>query len=381
MVGVVRGAPRSLDLSGRAATLEVERALAGDAAPGQSLVIGWEELARGRRDRFADGDRILAALEPLPAGSLWMQRFPKRDARAVAARGQAFLRDPDARSVDLLAAFLALPRPARDEKPGVSALAAIVAEADLLLAGAAITRLGEVPGLALRLEPAAAASLAAAARDTARGRALRVRICALAGEQRLIGLRPLLAELAQRGGPLEPEALEALARLDDGLPADQVKALLERPEPALRVVGARWARDPLSAQRLARMVRFDASAEVRAAALTSLVARSGIQAVPDVTPALFDADDRVRAEAARRVGSLGAEVVPTLQSLVIGRSAEEARAPIAALAFAGQEGAAALRGIAQEHPDERVRKLARIALGELPADDHGREAPRGALHE
>ena len=46
---------------------------------------------------------MLLALEKLPNGSLWTTRFPRRDALHVAARGAAFVRDPDAASLAALA--------------------------------------------------------------------------------------------------------------------------------------------------------------------------------------------------------------------------------------------------------------------------------------
>jgi hypothetical protein len=55
--------PRALDAHGWAARLQVEQALQGPARPGQSLEIGWEELARGRPTRFAEGSARGAAAE------------------------------------------------------------------------------------------------------------------------------------------------------------------------------------------------------------------------------------------------------------------------------------------------------------------------------
>ena len=66
----------------------------GAHRPGRDgpLVIAWEELASARPPRFANGDRVLLALEPLSGGSLWRKRFsdPKAllAARGVAQRGR-----------------------------------------------------------------------------------------------------------------------------------------------------------------------------------------------------------------------------------------------------------------------------------------------------
>ncbi len=130
-----------VDLHGRAAELALERSLRGDLAPGERVRIAWEELGGDAPGRFRTGDRILVALEPLPDLSLWRQRFPEGGTLAVAGRGAAFLRDPDPASVDLLAAYLALPAGARGGEAGSRALAALVAGAEPGLAAGALAGL------------------------------------------------------------------------------------------------------------------------------------------------------------------------------------------------------------------------------------------------
>ncbi|RIK96123.1 MAG: hypothetical protein DCC71_22635, partial [Proteobacteria bacterium] len=138
-----------MDRHGHRATLAVERDLAepGPRATPESVTIGWEELAEGRVPRFRAGERVLVALEKLPGHSIWRQRFPKRDALAVAGGGAAFLRDPDAATVDRLARYLAVAPAEREEAPGVEALAAIVAHATDALARGAVARLESIAGL------------------------------------------------------------------------------------------------------------------------------------------------------------------------------------------------------------------------------------------
>ena len=140
-----------IDRHGWRATLAVERDLlataASDAPVTEVLAIGWEELAEGRPPRFSDGDRVLVALDPLPGQTLWRNRFPKRDGFAVAERGTAFLRDPDAATLDGLARYLGVAAAEREESPGVEALAALVQTAAAPVAEGAVGRLESVPGL------------------------------------------------------------------------------------------------------------------------------------------------------------------------------------------------------------------------------------------
>jgi hypothetical protein len=241
---------------------------------------------RGRPARFRDGDRILVALEPLPGASLWSQRFPDRDALAVAARGEAFLRAPDAASLE--------------------ALTGLVSNAQLPLARAALARLAQVPDLESRMSPIARERLGRALADRERAKELRQGVLRLVGERQLRSLRATVEPYAREGSPLEPQALAA----------------------------------------------------------------QGEAGIGSASAALFDGDTRVREAAVLGLASLGAAAVPTLEGLVERRVAEEAKAPLAALALTGRPGREALERIAARHPDEQVRALARVMLGRKARPPH-----------
>jgi hypothetical protein len=362
--------PVQVDLHGWAAQLGIERVLVGDLAPGSAVQIAWEELSRGRPVRFRDGDRILVALDPLPGASLWSQRFPGRDALAVAARGGAFLRAPDPASVETLAAFLALPREQRPGEPGVEALAELVARAEPPLARAALARLGQLPALDSKISSRARASLTHAIAAEERPEELRAGVLRLIGERKLRSLRPTIELRAREGSPLRAEALAAIAALDRGLPPEQVARLLESGDPAVRAVAVHNAPGTSSEPRLARLLREDPDPQVRAAAVAALLAARGEAAVGSASAALFDGDAAVREAAVLQLASLGEAAVPTLESLVERRAVEEAKAPLAALALTGSPGRAALERIAALHPDQQVRALARAMLGRPPRPLH-----------
>jgi len=362
--------PGQVDLHGWAARLRIERVLVGDLAPESSLRIAWEELSRSRPVRFREGDRILVALDPLPGASLWSQRFPDRDALAVAARGEAFLRAPDPAGVETLAAFLALSREQRTGEPGVGALTELVSRAQPPLARGALARLGQLSALDSKLSPRARERLTHTIANPKRPEGLRAGVLRLIGERKLRGLRPAVALRARQGSPLRAEALAALAALDGGLPPEQVARLLESGDPAVRAVAVRNAPGTASEPRLARLLREDPDPQVRAAAVEALLAARGAAAVGSASAALFDGDARVRETAVLKLASLGEAAVPTLESLVERRAVEEAKAPLAALALTGSPGRAALERIATRHPDQQVRALARAVMGRPPRPRH-----------
>ena len=361
-------APERIDLHGWRATLLVERVLAGAAPSADALAIGWEERASQRPARFADRDRVLVALEALPSGSLWSARFPKRDAWAVAARSEAFLRDPDAETLEALGAFLALPSEQREQAPGVSALVALAARGEAQVAASALGRLDRIPGLEARVAEGAAATWSRLLADGSRPLELRRQALALAGRRGLRGVEPALAALAAQASPLQGDAVAALGRLRGGLPPEQARVFLASDDAAVRAGAVRHAGAAIDDATLRRLLAGDPAPAVRAAAVEALVERSGAAALEAVLPLLGDADALVRGAAVRSLATLGAEVVPAVSRVVWAPEAEASglAGPLATLALAGPEGAVELARVASEHPDEQVRALALFMLGREP---------------
>lgn len=365
VLGTVR-APTALDTSGQAASLEVERVLSGVGRPGERLRFGWEELARSRPPRFAEGSRIVVALQPMPSSSLWRRRFPE-GGDVVGADGNGFLRDPDPRTLDLLEAWARLAPQHREGEPGATALSALAAGATPALAAGALARLSEIPGLESRLSSDGAAHLLAALDDGQRPEALRRQIVDLAAARRLGALRPAVAQHAKPRDPLEAPALDALRALDGTLPPERVRSLLGRSEPAVRAAGVRAARGP-DLDRVVRLLATDTAGEVRLAAVEVLVSERGLASFEATSLALFDPDAGVRAGAARALSSLGAPAVPGLEALLAGRQMPAAGAVLGALVLAGPEGQAAVQKASERHADPTVRAAAALALGRGPAE-------------
>jgi len=371
LVGEVRERT-ALDRSGWRATLVVESALVGDAKRGDLVPIAWEELASARPPRFAEGGRVLVALEPLVSGSLWRRRFPDPKqylaVRAVAQRGQAFLRDPSLGSVQTLAHYLALPAGDRAGPTAQRHLLLLAAEGERALAVSAAARLAQLGGT--ELEPGAQAlALRALARADA-DPALARQLLAWVERGQPGGLAARLdAALAEAKRP-PASFVRARGLLPGGVAAARLPDLLADSSAAQRAAAASVA---TSAQRdrLAALVQTDPDVEVRRAALVRLAALEGSGALEPILGAFSDREASVRSEAARLASELGGEAVPRLRDVALGWPAPAPETAILALRFSSAADAEpVLRELAEGHPDARIRALAGLAIGRPLGDAH-----------
>jgi hypothetical protein len=370
VVGEIRK-PKQLDHRGWVAEFVVETSLVKpDGASDAAFAVAWEEKVAPRPVRFRHGDRVLVSLTPLPDWSLWRQRLPDPEVRArtfaVAHRGDAFLRRPRLGSVSLLEHFVRLSPAERDSDVGVGILARLAEGAELPLAHSAIERLARVPSLDEALDAGPARSLVAAlVRPDADDTLTRTWI-ELAARRRPAALRPPLeAELAAAGDGLAPAALyAALGAITDGLSGETLAFLLEHGPAEHRVAAASRAAGPEAPAALRKLLRRDPEPAVRMAAVKRLAALEGSRALEPAARALDDPDNRVRLAAADVLAGMGAEALPRLQRAVEDGPAPAAQAAVAGLSQLGTpESRAALREIAQTHPDRGIRTLARIAVG------------------
>ncbi len=374
LVGVV-AEPRAIDAHGHGALLRVESSLSGSPPPGALLRIGWEELAASRAPRFAEGERVLIALEPLPGASLWATRFPDPKERSqvfgVAMRGEAFLRSPASGDIDLLRHYLKLAPRDREQALGVALLVELAARSNPPLALGAVERLARHTALAEQLDADAASRLVVALLRSDAGPELSWQLLDLVARQRPPALRAPLEALASGEALAPPVVFAALAALDEEVDPDRTERLLAASAPAYREVAARNASGPDAPELLARLSRSDPAAEVRAVAVERLVALGGISALDPALATLHDAEPSVRGSAARALGTLGASAVPGLRGVVDGGDPDAARAAVVALHLTGaSEANLALEEIAESHRDEGIRALAEIALGREVGDRH-----------
>lgn len=362
------GEPRRLDERAYTAKLTVEEPLTGPIERGAVVAIAWEERSPSRAVRFRKGDRLLLALEPLPGMSIWRERVPELEERLamlfVARGGGAFLRAPSLGSEGLLKHFLALPPELRERNAGVGYLIELAEGAQLQLAEACVERLAAVRRLDAEIDPTSAQRLVRALLRPDASDDLRVGILGLVERGPLESLRPPLTALLS-GEALPPAlALDALGRLDDGLPAPLVARLLASGAAAeYRALGARYASGPAEA-RLPELLRTDSSPAVRIGAVERWVELRGVDGIDYAIFALDDADPTVRRAALAAIGRLGPPAVPALREVIDKGPTHAARAAVGALLIAGgPEAARTLAEIAENHPDEGVRALARTALG------------------
>lgn len=361
------GAVRELDVHGRAAEVSIERVLTGAIDPEARLSIAWVEQALARPTRFADGDRVLVCLEPLPPQSIWLSRLPNPELRLrtlfVAEDGDAFLRRPSLGGLELIQHYLALATEDRNGPTGVDYLLEILEGAEPEMAQAALERLGGFASLDAMLDDAAGARLVNALLRPDAPASLESGIVALIGRGRLERTRPALEALAAKERP-PASVVTALAELDGDVQGARALFLLESPDKAYRLAAARHAAGAEAERRLRALSRSDPAPEVRAAAITRLVALQGDAAVDTALGTLDDPERSVRAAGARGLASLGASVVPVLRHVVDTGDEQAAEAAVGALRWTETpEAHAELVEIAELHPDPAVRTLAALAIG------------------
>lgn len=363
VVGVV-SQPRNIDLHGWSAGLKVDQLLAGQAASGEVLTMAWEELSKSRPVRFADGERVLVVLSPLPTQSLWRKRFADvedlRKVRVVAGHGDAFLVGPDGGTLNTLEHYLAMVPNARNGAPGEARLAELVSIGHHSMA---VEALEQLEGKTTTLGIDAVAGLLEAAENPGRESSLRIRALKLAARQDSVAVRRTATALSQPGSTLRAPAYEVLAGLPGALPPEQAATLLAAPEPELRVVGIGLIADPGAREKLLGLVREDKDATVRLAAGKALLSRGGASAIADVLVLLDDPDAVVRNGIAGAVGALGSAAVEPLRTVVDTGSERAALAGVLGLARAGKDGGQALLAITHLHPNEAVRTFAKLAVG------------------
>lgn len=381
-VGLVR-APRRLDRRAFAAQLDIESLLiaptpfAKAVRMGRAPTIAWEERVPERSVRFADGDRILLVLEPLPGDSIWIARLPdpvkRQQTLHVAARGDAFLRQPALGTVSLLEHYLALSPADRRDGRGVALLVDLVRSAALPLAENAVVVLGRIATLNDRLAPATADHLVAALLRPDANEALRVALLTLIEDRQLESLRPPLdskvREAARRPGPdgspalAAPLVYAALARLSADFSPSTSRRLAAESDPTYRLAAIRAAGEDEAWDRLRRLARDDPAPRVRAAAIARLARIDAKDAMPTALALLGDSDPQVRDAAAMAIARLGPPAIPELVAVVDAGPRDATIAATRALREIQPAGVVALRLIAADHPDTTARNAARLMLG------------------
>jgi hypothetical protein len=360
--------------AGYLADLDVTRSLHAEGRLPESLVIAWEEPAPSRSPRFEKGQRLLVAVGALSSASIWRIRVPDDAARAalleVAGGGEGYLSRPMSGELDVIEHYLAVAVEAREGDAGALHLARLCAVGQPKIAMDAARRLADFEGLSDHLLPGAAHAIVDALLRPQMERTSAL-LLEMIAEQRPVALRTALDQRIRSLQPRVPLVLYGALGATEGRLDDAVtETLLAGESSEARVTAVRYAEGPEASAQLRALLRTDRSPAVRAEAVTRLARLDGIAALSDLTRALEDPAAPVRLAAVRAAATLDPQAVAALRSVAGNDSSDAARAAIAALSLMGREAHAVLTEMAAEHPDEAMRLLSRIAIGQPIGDRH-----------
>ena len=360
VAGVV-SEPASIDVHGWRAVLRVDHVLSGSLRLGDTVTIAWEELSAARQVRFADGERVLVVLDPLPTQSLWRKRFPTADRAhpvlVVASSGDAFLARPDGGTLDALGHYLAMTPDARNGKPGVQRLAELVRGGHPAVAREALALLEGDPARADLLGADGAASLARRRPQLrARARAARWRV----GPRRAPPSPGYARDRARaRSSPARrfaPTPIVPWPRFPTAFRPSGWRACCRTRIPICASSVSRWraTTSPASDWWRSRVgIRRRRCASPPGARCSPATATTGS---PTSSALLDDPDAAVRSGIAESIGVLGEAAVAPLRAVVDGR-ASAPRSPLCSDSRA-PAGKAASGGVDRREPSA-TRRCAR----------------------
>jgi len=350
--------------------VRVERLLEGDAPPDGRLALVQERLFEGTKPLFAEGTRALVFAVPLPRYTLYREALPEGSyvqwpERLDTVTDLASLRDPEL--VEPVARYLAL---GEDPEARAGFLAGLTTSVTPRLREGALAALEARRDLAPLLDAATLAGVPAFLQDeriplTARGDTL-VRLARIGAP----GVVAIAEEAAGRGGPLLPAAIDALVTLDRPPSTERLVAYARSDDEALRVAAVRGlvkqGGEIALGRRVAVMVREDPSANVRMAALQALGFSEDDRAVAILADAVPAGDKRQTAAAADSLGRIGnPAAIAALEKLFLEGTYEVQTAVAFALKQSGtKRGLAFLMRQREQHPDPRVQRICKLALGE-----------------
>jgi HEAT repeats len=344
--------------------------LKGGAVKGTSLQVVQERAFGTEKPSFTTGSDALVLAVPLPPYSYYRESLPAgsylrwtdpKDSRdditavadpAVAAAVREYLgvEKDRAATARLLAAVLASPVP----RLRTDALATIAARPELVPA----------------LDVAALEPVRRVVADEHVPVVERAAILVTLARVGALGVVPLAEEVAARRGPLQAPALDALVLLGRVPSEDQLLAVSDGDDPALRIAAVRGlARSSSRAafERMAEIVRGDPALEVRIAALTALGSARDPRAVGILADAMRRSTDKGEILAAGdSLGRIASpEAIRALGAVLHEGSFEaEAAAAFGLMQANKPEANTVLREERDRHPDPQVRRVIKLALGE-----------------
>jgi HEAT repeat protein len=349
--------------------VRAERVLKGSPPADGVLSVVQDRLFEKTKPILADGVRSLVFAIPLPRYTLYREVLPEGThyqwtERLDTASDLASLADPNL--LPPLERYLAL---GDDQEARARFLAELAASPTPRLREGALASIeghGELAPLldAAMLQPVAVFLADERAPLTQRGDTL-VRL----GRAKAAGVGALAETVAAQGGPLLPAALDALASIGKPPPVDRLIGYSRSEDEALRLASVRGlvaADDPGAYDRVAAMIAEDPSEEVRIAALRALGQVQGPRVVAILKAALPARDKRQAAAAAEALGREGSpDAITALEEAFLdGRPEVKTAAAFALKASGTAQGYKFLVHQRDTHPDDEVRRICKLVLGE-----------------
>ena len=292
-------------------TIAPERVLAGELSVGEPFTLVQERLFEASEPYFTRGARTLVFAKPLPNYDLYRESLPEGSYLQWAARldtsvDLASLASPAL--VEPVAGYLA----ARADPEALARhLAGLTTSPMPRLRTGALAVIAERPDLAPLLDAAALAGLPAFLANERVPLAARGDTLVKLARAKAPGVGAIAEDVAARGGPLRPAAVDALVTLDRLPPEERLLVYSRSDDEALRL-----------------------------AAVRGLVKRGSPEALERVEAVIGADSEAVWRAAIRALGSsAGERVVAILERLVGGEDAPKAIAAATSLGHEGSDAA------------------------------------------
>jgi HEAT repeat protein len=350
-------------------TVRSERVLKGTVPASGTLPLVQERLFDKTKPILTDGARSLVFAIPLPRYTLYREILPEGSylqwtERLDTAPDLASLADP--KLLPALERYLTL---GDDQEARARFLGELAASPIPRLREGALAAIEKDDELAPLLDAAALQPVASFLDDERVPLTYRADTLVRLGRLQAAGIGPLAEAAAARGGPLLPAALDALVSIGKPPPVDQLIAYSRAQDEALRLVAVRGLAtvgDEAAYDRVAAIIAEDPSVDVRIAALRALGRARGPRVVAILEKALPAGDQRQAAAAADALArERSPEAITVLEQALLDGSPEVRTAAAFALKTSGtDQGYKFLVHQRDTHPNDEVRRICKLALGD-----------------
>jgi hypothetical protein len=349
--------------------IQVTRVLTGDVAGGETIDLAQEMLFATTQPYFAVGTETLIFAVPLPDYSSFREALPagrywRWTERLETTPDVAPLTDPAL--TDAVAGYVAV-----REDP--EALADFVVRAiggssgrvrhdALALAG---SRHEVVPLLDARRLAPLSAWLAGDATPVPERAAVLVALARMKAP----GVVELAEAMTVNGHPLQAAAVDALVTIEKLPPDAQLLAWSQSRDDALRLVAARGlakSGSDAALDRLAVMLETEGTNAVRLAIIRAVARTPSPRIVPLLAAELEKNDKEATLEAADSLVKQGTDAAVAVLTKALEGGSENAQlaAAFALKRMNRHDTEEILERVEREHPDPKVRRLCKLALGE-----------------